>query len=217
MQVNKFVPMVGFCAISLLSSSALADMHELWVVNSATQKCMDATTKDDYGRVQVTECDINLKAEQWVVNQPQKRNIQNAYDGFGNPCLDMAGKTFQVMTKKCDPKLGAQRWYFPPKGEENLIVNSHFKKCLTVTEDNTVVSVICNPKDRSQFWKLVTPEKPVATSSALSGKRICSFLAVDRTPCTESKNECGHPSQCSCPARYTYNPATGHCDLSNLD
>ncbi len=35
-------------------------------------------------------------------------------------------------------------------------------------------------------------------------------------PCTADINEWGHPSSCSCPEGYTYNPETGRCVLANL-
>ena len=64
-----------------------------------------------------------------------------------------------------------------------------------------------------------TSQRMINKNSAIADKPeadahypSCSFDPPFK--CTTDKNECGHPSSCDCPALYTYNPATGKCDLS---
>lgn len=237
MQVNKLVTMAGFCAISLFSSSAMA---QLWVKNCATNQCLDATTDAPNGRVQVSDCDTSKKAQQWyatsgIVPSP----IQNAYEGFDKPCLDMSEAAvggFQAITNSCDKTKQAQNWYFAKNGHEGPIENGYFSgQCLTVADDGTVTPAGCNG-ERLQRWlwvnvgdeticpqtatgegkmKLPKPTmklpkvKPVAPGIA---RTICSFDPPG--DCTRDKNKCGHPSACECPLAYSYNPATGKCDYA---
>ena len=142
MRVNKLVTMAGFCAISLFSSSAMA---QLWVKNCATNQCLDATTADPNGKVQVSDCDTSKKAQQWDANRGILPSpIRNAY--FEQQCLDMHETVdgFEVVTNSCNGQQN-QNWHFVPNGYEGPIENAKFLgQCLTVADDGTVTPAGCN-------------------------------------------------------------------------
>jgi hypothetical protein len=163
MRLKKFVPMVGFCAFSLLSSSAMA---QLWAVNCEKNQCLDATTQNSNGKVQVSNCDPKKIGQQWFAEASvQPSPIQNAYEGFGKPCLDMTVKN-QVVTNACQSYLKAQLWYFAPNGSADTIENGYFRgQCLTVKDDSTVTSASCNQSQR-WAWVNVGDDSPNCPSTA---------------------------------------------------
>jgi hypothetical protein len=127
MRLKTLVPMVGFCAVSVLSSSAIADQHEWWAVNCATNKCLQATAKA--GKVTVSDCVLNEETQQWLLTDrpdealsgdpkplaPDTReNLTNGFiKSFEFPdgqCLAM--KHRQVITRSCENR--PQEWIFPP-------------------------------------------------------------------------------------------------------
>ena len=238
MHLKKLVvPIVGLCAISGFSSPATA---QLWAKNCVTNQCLDATTADPNGPVQVSDCDTSKKAQQWHQNSPGTKRLQNAYEGFGKPCLDMNAET-SVVTNKCQKWLNAQKWAFADNGQVGPIKNKYWGKCLVVGDNNTVTVETCNDKSRPQAWywvnvgdespcpgetedsrtKLPPQVQPIPTMkqpslgnsvSMADLKPICSVTPPGS--CTRDLNECGNPSVCQCPVAYTYNPATGQCDYA---
>ncbi|RKZ35740.1 MAG: hypothetical protein DRQ49_18920 [Gammaproteobacteria bacterium] len=227
MHLKKLVPIVGFCAVSLFSNAAMA---QLWSKNCATNQCLDATTGKTNGSVQVSDCDTSKKAQQWYANRGiLPSSIENAY--FKQQCLDMHKVVvggFEVVTNKCDDNLKAQKWDFVPNGSDGQIGNAYFSgQCLTVAKDGTVTPAQCNGDD-SQRWYWVNvgdktpcalgesrmriPRPRVSVRDSMADKANCSFNPPG--VCSKDKNECGHPSVCECPVAYTYNPATGMCDYA---
>ena len=159
MRLFTLVSIVGFCTVPLLSSSAMA---QLWAVNCEKQQCLDATVGTPNGHVQVSDCDTKKLAQQWHADgEKRPRNIQNAYEGFGKPCLDMTSK-FQVVTNTCNSNLKAQDWFFAQNGQVGTIANAFFVgKCLTVAKDDTVESVDCSKAVIPlQNWKWVNVGDP---------------------------------------------------------
>lgn len=150
MHLRKLVPIVGFCAVSLFSSSAMA---QLWAKNCATNQCLDATTGNTNGMVQVSDCDTSKMAQQWHQNSPSAERLENAYDGFEKPCLDMNAET-SVVTNKCR-ELEAQKWTFADNGQVAPIQNQYWNEgnqCVEVEAvSNTVTAAKCN-KEESQNW-----------------------------------------------------------------
>jgi hypothetical protein len=131
MRLKKLVPMVGFCAVSVLSSSAIADQHEWWAVNCATDKCLLI----DAGKVIVSECKLGMPAQQWLVTNDPREGLngmppalppitpdirEKLTSGFiksfefpkkdEGQCLAM--KHRQVITRSCENR--PQEWIFPP-------------------------------------------------------------------------------------------------------
>jgi hypothetical protein len=228
MHLKKLVPIVGFCAVSLFSSSAMA---QLWAKNCATNQCLDATTKATNGMVQVSDCDTSKIAQQWHQNSPWTKRLQNAYEGFGKPCLDMNAET-SVVTNRCNKGLRSQKWTFADNGQVAPIQNQYWNKgntgCIVVGQDGKVTAAKCNG-DKSQDWYWVnvgdnTPCPGTMGNSRMklptmklpiTFKPICSITPP--SVCVLDINECGHPSQCVCPLGYTYVPATGTCDKSFQD
>jgi hypothetical protein len=156
MRLKKVVPIVGFCAVSFISSSAMA---ELWAVNCAKQQCLDATTGNPNGKVQVSDCTKSKKAQGWDAQASEKPSlIPNAYKGFGKPCLDIYVKgdptQNRVVTNRCNSRLQAQLWNFAPNGQVGPIDNYYTQQCLTVASDSTVIPTECNGEP-SQRWKWV--------------------------------------------------------------
>ena len=149
MHLKKLVPIVGFCTFSLLSGSAMA---QLWAKNCATNQCLDATTGNTNGMVQVSDCDTSKIAQQWHQNSPQAERLQNAYEGFGKPCLDMNAET-SVVTNKCNEALGAQKWTFAENGQVGPIQNQYWNEGSQCAEADgkTVTAAKCN-KEESQNW-----------------------------------------------------------------
>jgi len=163
MHLKKLVPIVGFCAVSLFSNAAMA---QLWSKNCATNQCLDATTGKTNGSVQVSDCDTSKKAQQWYANRGiLPSSIENAY--FKQQCLDMHEVVvggFEVVTNKCDDNLKAQKWDFVPNGYDGQIGNAYFSgQCLTVAKDGTVTPAQCNGDDSQRwYWVNVGDKTPCA-------------------------------------------------------
>jgi len=152
MRVKTVFLMVGFCAMSALSSSAMA---QLWAKNCAVDKCLDGTTGNVNGMVQVSECDKNKTAQQWHQNSPWGQGLQNAYEGFGNPCLDMNAET-SVVTNQCDGWTQAQKWKFANNGHVGPLKNLYWPngeatQCAVVENNDTVIAAECDGS-RAQDW-----------------------------------------------------------------
>jgi hypothetical protein len=245
MRLKTLVPMVGFCAVSFLSSSAIADQHEWWAVNCATNKCLQVTKK---GKVIVSECKLGLlnQAQDWLVtNDPlepvdgppsippdmrenlQKGFIKSFFGPSGQQCLAMKGS--DVITIFCQK--GPPEWRFPPlrgMGKPSELPGIRVNQikignqCLAVEGDDDKLSVAKCVKtnggkeetgvaSQCWFWVNVGNACPSCQESKNTKKPFCSFKPP--SICSKDKNECGHPSYCACPVLYTYNPATGKCDL----
>jgi len=143
MRLKTVFMMVGFCAMSALSSSAMA---QLWAKNCATNICLDATTGAVNGMVQVSDCAEYKIAQQWHQNSPWGEGLQNAYEGFGKPCLDMNSET-SVVTNACNKALQAQSWTFVANGQVGTLQNGYWNEgnqCAVVGEDNTVIAAKCD-------------------------------------------------------------------------
>jgi hypothetical protein len=157
MRINKLVPIVGFCAVSLLSSSAIAT--ELWAISCGdkTQQCLDATTDGVNGKVQVSQCDVSKSAQKWRQNQPFSGGIENGYAGFGKPCLDM-NYSDSVVTNSCEDDKQAQHWTFGAWRVRSEIRNAYWgtgdgtsaPRCIQV-DGTTVTAAVCNRQD-NQMW-----------------------------------------------------------------
>jgi hypothetical protein len=237
MRLKKLVPMVGFCAVSFLSSSAMA---ELWAVNCAKQQCLDATTGNINGMVQVSDCTKSKKAQGWDAHALDQAspilNAYDAYEGFGKPCLDIYVKgdptQNRVVTNRCNSLLQAQLWNFALNGQVGPIDNYYTQQCLTVANDSTVTATECNG-DPSQRWKWVNVGD-INHLSCSNGKKSveveakCLLKAVippegggactlnPLYQCVKTLNKCGHSTSCTCPHGYDYNQATGQCDWGLL-
>jgi hypothetical protein len=150
MRLKKLVPIVGFCTVSVLSSSAMA---QLWVKNCAVDKCLDAMTVDTNGKVQVSDCTTSKKAQQWYVNGILPSPIRNAH--FERQCLGMQEVVvggFEVVINDCKDESKARKWNFALNGHQAPIENDYFSgQCLTVANDGTVTPMGCNG-DLSQRW-----------------------------------------------------------------
>jgi hypothetical protein len=165
MRLKTVFLMVGFSALSALSSSAMA---QLWAKNCVTNMCLDGTTAQVNGRVQVSECVEYKLAQQWHQNSPWEKGLQNAYEGFGNPCLDMNAES-AVATNTCANSLQAQKWTFADNGQVGPIQNGYWnngKQCAVVGDNNTVIAAKCDGS-RAQDWywvnvgdKASCPENP---------------------------------------------------------
>jgi hypothetical protein len=150
MRLKTVFLMVGFCAMSALSSSAMA---QLWAKNCAVNKCLDATTGDVNGMVQVSECATYKIAQQWHQKSPWSAGLQNAYEGFGKPCLDMNSET-SVVTNACNKALQAQKWAFAVNGHVGPIQNGYWNngnQCAVVGDNDTVIAAECDGS-RAQDW-----------------------------------------------------------------
>jgi hypothetical protein len=236
MHLKKLVPIVGFCAVSVLSSLAMADAHVREIINCATQLCMGTTAN---GTVLVSKCRKDKRADRavqwWHIDVPKPGFIQNAYEEFGEPCLSMRSGIagYDVLTTDCKPPSMTQKWTFGELGEAaEPIKNVKFGQCLTVTNGKTVEAAKCGKEDLYQTWGIVLvgkkPDCPRMEDSRMklpqqaqpvsrmklpiTFKPICSITPP--SICVRDINECGHPSQCACPLGYTYVPATGTCDKS---
>ena len=169
MRLKKLVPMVGFCAVSCFSSSVIA---QLWVKNCATNQCLDATTADPNGKVQVSECNTNLKAQEWYANRGLLPSpISNAY--FEQQCLDMHEAVvggFEAVTNPCDDTKHAQNWHFVPNGYDGPIENGYYSgQCLTVANDGAVTPAGCNG-ERSQRWYWVNVGDDIICPQTATGE-----------------------------------------------
>jgi hypothetical protein len=238
MRFKKLVPIVGVCAVSFLSSSAMA--AGLWAVNCAQQQmCLDART--DNRQAQVSRCDYsgNTQAQKWIQNEPTGGNIKNAFNINGQEqCLDMSdpvnGRS-NVYVSDCSNGGDAQGWIFQVQDNAGEIKNkwqpTHTSDtsgnyCLEAQEYN-VVGISCNGEN-SQKWYWVDGEptgnqisqgceQDMPLSASLEdakgqGKGLCSIDPIG--PCLADYNFCGQSSGCTCPLGYTYNKATGKCDWS---
>jgi hypothetical protein len=154
MRLLKLVPIVGFGAVSLLSSSAMAQT-QLWAINCDTQQCLDATTDGVNGSVQVSKCDRSKQAESWVQNQPFPGRIENGY--FNKRCLDMNTNT-SVVTNVCSGDKQAQQWTFGAWRVKSEIRNGYWgtgdgtsaPRCVQVT-NGVVNAAECNGQN-NQMW-----------------------------------------------------------------
>lgn len=151
MRLIKLVPIIGFCAVSLLPASAIA---QRWVVNCESNLCMDATQEAAGGMVQVSTCDKEKVGQQWDdLGAEMPKQIKNRWN---QKCLDLNVDEDKIQTNDCNNDFKAQSWHFTPTG--GLIKNA-FKeeKCLVAeNKDLTAVSPAeCDPKAQSQLWKLV--------------------------------------------------------------
>lgn len=236
MRLKNLVPIVGFCAVSFLSSSAIAHQHEWWAANCKTKLCLQATEK---GQVIVSECKLGLETQlqEWEVAAakiPISQNktlpnenlpIENLTSGYiksfgiSGQCLTMT-KGVQVVTRDCEKNDKNQIWSFPPlrgMGEPSerpgirvkQIRMGHF--CLEVKDDKLSVAK-CKTDGASQSWFWINVGN-ACPSCKLEKPKYPSCSFAPPFECTRDKNECGNPSNCLCPALYTYNPATGNCDL----
>ena len=151
MRLKKLViPIVGFCAVSGFSSSAMA---QLWAKNCVANQCLDATTADPNGKVQVSDCDTSKKTQQWHQNSPWMERLQNAHF---ETCLDMISAT-SVVTNKCNKAYRAQKWAFAENGQVGPIQNQYWKdgkgdQCLVVADGGAVTAEPCNDKSLLQAW-----------------------------------------------------------------
>lgn len=151
----RWVPVIGFATISFLSNSVIAQTQQLWAINCQAQQCLDATTADTNGTVQVSQCDESKQAQNWTQNQPFPGHIQNGY--FGHSCLDMNTKTSAV-TNECNKDLIAQRWTFGAWKIKSEIRNAYWgiedgtntPHCLQV-QDGEINSAPCNGQN-NQMW-----------------------------------------------------------------
>jgi len=173
MHLKKLVPIVGFCTVSLFSSSAMA---QLWAKNCATNQCLDATTGNTNGMVQVSDCDTSKIAQQWHQNSPQTERLQNAYEGFGKPCLDMNSET-SVVTNKCNKELKAQKWAFADNGQVAPIQNQYWDKgnqCAVVGSDGKIVTAAkCNgEKSQDWYWVNVGDKTPCPSATGDSKMKL---------------------------------------------
>jgi hypothetical protein len=114
MRLIKWVPVVAFSAVCSIPASVMAQQ---WIVRcdspSPTPLCLDATTNQPSGRMQLSECDKTKTYQQWDANKPKSENIQNR--GMNN-CVDIYVYSDpddnEVVTNKCDSSLEAQEWSF---------------------------------------------------------------------------------------------------------
>ena len=162
MHLKTIVPLIGFGAASVLSSSALANQHEWWAVNCKTSKCLQATA--EAGKVIVSECQLGTLAQEWEVMPAEGVDREVATEGtiesFGIPGNCLAVVNNQVMTKACHN----QQWQFPALravppsnrvGQIKPLVTTKPKpdQCLTVEGDDKVLLADCQTAPTaSQSW-----------------------------------------------------------------
>jgi hypothetical protein len=200
MRLKILVPIVGFCAVSVLSSSAMANQHEWWAVNCQQNNlCLQATTK---GYVIVGKCNLDNRSQEWEVlpsgeNPPPREKATEggiaSFSSGNKPCLEMT-KTGKVITAaspdatklSCDGE--AQQWEFPALLPEKLpkvvgkIFNTQQNLCLTVTKKGRVVGTKCeNENPAPQCWYWVN----VGSKGFCSHYPSCSFDPPSK--CTKDK------------------------------
>jgi hypothetical protein len=213
MRLKKLVPMVGFCAVSFLSSSAMGEA--LWAYHCETQKCLDGTadivpSKDNAYKVQVSTCD-NRQAEKWIQGKPSQFNLKNEYWSTKkgkDQCLDMLNKT-TIVYKLCNPNYQAQTWGYGQEGEVRDIRNNYWPtgyggQCLTVAADNqTVIGEHCGYADglypSRQKWKWV--------SVGTTGKDLCHLKTTNPSKAAPGQIALGQAVQYkSCPQEVVAKP-----------
>ncbi len=154
MRLIKFVPIVGFCAISFLPVSAVADKHAKRIINAESNQCLDATSEG--GFVQQSKCDKSKKAQLWVIKGDK---IINGY--WQNQCLDIYvvdGYPLlnTVQTSACGDWKKAQQWEIEKWGE---IQNDYTGQCLAAPgnrELGPVKALRCKGHGGFEKWKVVT-------------------------------------------------------------
>jgi hypothetical protein len=155
MRLFKIVPIVGFCAVSFLSVSAIADNHIQQIVNLESKMCVDATSEE--GFAQQSLCNPALKGQQWEY-QDDKFVNQN----WPTQCLDIyvvKDKTLPdlntVQTSKCEGWKEAQKWTIDNKSR--LIKNHYTGQCLAAPgpkEFGPLKAVPCQNRGSFQMWRV---------------------------------------------------------------
>ena len=163
MRLIKLVPIVGFCAVSVLPVSATADHHAVEInvkinidkriINAESNMCLDATSEG--GFVQQSKCDKSKKAQLWTLQGSQ---IVNGY--WKNQCLDIyvvEGYPLlnTVQTSACNFSLGAQQWEIEKSGE---IQNDYTGQCLAAPgkrDLGPVKALRCKGHGGFEVWKVV--------------------------------------------------------------
>lgn len=148
MRLLKMLPIVGLCAASFMSASAVADHHGVEIniniadqplvkiINAESGLCLDATSEG--GFVQQSKCDKKLQAQLWTIKGDR---IVNGH--WKKQCLDIyvikAGKKKlpwlnTVQTDACEDWKKAQTWVIPKekkgKGKKGLLKNKYTGQCL---------------------------------------------------------------------------------------
>ncbi|RKZ50138.1 MAG: hypothetical protein DRR16_15320 [Candidatus Parabeggiatoa sp. nov. 3] len=173
MRLLKMLPIVGLCAASFMSASAVADHHGVEIniaaqplvkiINAKSGLCLDATSEG--GFVQQSKCDKKLQAQSWTIKGDR---IVNGY--WTNECLDIyvikAGKKKlpwlnTVQTDACEGWKKAQTWVIP-KGEKEkkgLLKNKYTGQCLVAPGNRPLGPVKareCKPVHAGfAVWKIV--------------------------------------------------------------
>ena len=152
MRLFKIVPIVGLCAASFLSVSAVADNHIKQIVNLESKMCVDATSEE--GVVQQSLCNPALKGQQWefkddkFVNQNWPTQCLDIYAVQDQPMLNT------VQTSKCEDWKEAQKWTEEKSG---LIKNHYTGQCLAAPgkkELGPIKAVPCQNRGSFQTWRV---------------------------------------------------------------
>ena len=168
MQLNKLVPMVGFCAVSFLPVSATADHHLTTqrIINAQSGMCLDATSEG--GFVQQSKCQDGLKGQLWTLDGHRIVNVN-----WPNQCLDIYvidGHPLlnTVQTSTCEGWKQAQEWEI----DQSKIQNGYTDQCLVAPGNRAlgpVQALRCQCYGGFEAWQVVEvggPSAPVQADEA---------------------------------------------------
>lgn len=239
MRLLKVVPLVGFSAVSFLSSPAMCENNGTyraagWGTNN---QCLEVTAVNGVVTVNLNLCSStntsqNLNwngggSDSGDGNYPG--NLQSGGQTTSGYCLDMNNVSTVAMnpcqTSQCPGPACAQGWVWPGPDERGVITNKYTgwsngqSNCLIADgtrQGNGVSAAPCNPSDPMQQWGWYSAATAVVStepsSDVVDGEPVCSIPPVGG--CVAGGNICGNPSYCVCPVGYIYNSATAKCDWS---
>lgn len=204
MRINRFVPAAGLCAIAFLSSSTL--------VAASKSVPYVGTYVADKGNYSI--------------------EIQSANPGNGEIMAVYVAKNCQAGPIKVSGQIGNYSWVYNKQAGKDGVAPFGIRFAMSVrpkqreyniydtwtgayqTDNNLLLSGARSYVDSEGVIKV----KSLGTKTFVYLKKLekPKYPSCSINPplaCTKDINECGHPSDCLCPALYIYNPATGKCDL----
>jgi hypothetical protein len=113
-------------------------MAQQWIVRCdspgpTAPLCLDATTDQSGGRVQVSECGKTKTYQQWDTKNEPFIPVQIKNRGMGN-CVDINVYSNpadnKVVTNPCQSYLQAQQWIFKQQEGGTTLLNSYTGQCL---------------------------------------------------------------------------------------